>query len=51
MRRALLMHELTREIGLVARNREAMSPLVAAFWRCAEGLHLQDEFDALLPVC
>ncbi|BCZ82238.1 LysR family transcriptional regulator [Paraburkholderia terrae] len=51
VRRALLMPELTREIGLVARNREAMPPLVAAFWRCAEGLRLQDEFDALLPVC
>jgi DNA-binding transcriptional LysR family regulator len=47
--RALIVPELRREIGLVARNRETLSPLVAALWRCAEALDLQTEFDALLP--
>lgn len=47
--RSLIVPELRREIGLVARNRETLSPLVAALWRCAETLDLQNEFDALLP--
>ncbi|CAG4889618.1 LysR family transcriptional regulator [Paraburkholderia saeva] len=46
---SLLEPELTREIGLVTRNREALPPLVSAMWRSAERLDLQAEFDALLP--
>jgi hypothetical protein len=40
---------LTRGIGLIARNRNTLPPLVAAMWRTAEQLELQREFDALLP--
>jgi hypothetical protein len=40
---------LTRRIGLITRNNNALSPLVAAIWRLAEQLDLQREFDALLP--
>ncbi|WP_144157989.1 LysR family transcriptional regulator [Paraburkholderia sp. BCC1885] len=43
-----LSPELTRGIGLIARNRDATAPLVAAIWRHAEHLDLQSQFDALL---
>ncbi|MGH8779616.1 LysR family transcriptional regulator [Paraburkholderia sp.] len=46
---ALLLPELTREIGLIARNQPSMSALVSAMWRAASQLDLQREFDALLP--
>jgi len=46
---SLLLPELTRGIGLIARNRNPLPPLVAAIWKAAEQLDLQREFDALLP--
>jgi DNA-binding transcriptional LysR family regulator len=49
VRASLLVPELTRRIGLITRNNNALSPLVAAIWRLAEQLDLQREFDALLP--
>ncbi|SOE95858.1 DNA-binding transcriptional regulator, LysR family [Burkholderia sp. D7] len=49
VRASLLLPELTRRIGLIARNRNALPPLVAAMWKAAEQLDLQGEFDALLP--
>ena len=49
VRASLLLPELTRGIGLIARNRNTLPPLVAAMWRTAEQLELQREFDALLP--
>jgi DNA-binding transcriptional LysR family regulator len=50
VRASLLLPELTRRIGLIARNRNALSPLVAAIWRLVEQFDLQRKFDALLPV-
>jgi DNA-binding transcriptional LysR family regulator len=49
VRASLLLPELTRGIGLIARNRNTLPPLVAAMWRTAEQLDLQREFDALVP--
>jgi DNA-binding transcriptional LysR family regulator len=49
VRASLLLPELTRDIGLIARSRNALPPLVAAMWRSAEQLNLQREFDALMP--
>jgi DNA-binding transcriptional LysR family regulator len=49
VRASLLLPELTRGIGLIARNRNTLPPLVAAMWRSVERLDLQREFDALLP--
>jgi hypothetical protein len=49
VRASRLVPELTRRIGLIVRNNNALSPLVAAIWRTAEQLDLQRAFDALLP--
>ncbi|MDP9155600.1 MAG: LysR family transcriptional regulator [Pseudomonadota bacterium] len=49
VRASLLLPELTRGIGLIARSRNALPPLVAAMWRSVEQLNLQREFDALVP--
>ncbi|PCE23649.1 transcriptional regulator [Paraburkholderia acidicola] len=46
---ALLLPELTREIGLIARNQPSMPALAAAMWRAAAQLDLQHTFDSLLP--
>ncbi|WP_321945794.1 LysR family transcriptional regulator [Paraburkholderia sp. J10-1] len=40
--------ELTREIGLIARDLPSRPPLVAALWRAAKHLDLQTRFDAFL---
>jgi DNA-binding transcriptional LysR family regulator len=40
--------ELTREIGLIARDLPSRPPLVAALWRAAKHLDLQARFDAFL---
>jgi hypothetical protein len=40
--------ELTREIGLIARDLPSRPPLVAALWRVAKYLDLQASFDAFL---
>ncbi|KQR78758.1 transcriptional regulator [Burkholderia sp. Leaf177] len=49
VRASLLLPELTRGIGLIARSRNALPPLVAAMWRSVEQLDLQRDFDALMP--
>jgi DNA-binding transcriptional LysR family regulator len=49
VRASLLLPELTRGIGLIARSRNALPPLVAAMWRSVEQLNLQRDFDALMP--
>jgi hypothetical protein len=49
IRASLLLPELTRGIGLIARSRNALPPLVAAMWRSVERLNLQRDFDALMP--
>ena len=49
IRASLLLPELTRGIGLIARSRNALPPLVAAMWRSVEQLNLQRDFDALMP--
>jgi DNA-binding transcriptional LysR family regulator len=40
-----LVPELTRAIGLIARNQPALAPVTAAFWEIARGLELQARFD------
>ncbi|MFX1689694.1 LysR family transcriptional regulator [Paraburkholderia sp. A2RI-6] len=40
--------ELTREIGLIARDLPSRPPLVAALWKAAKYLDLQTDFDAFL---
>ncbi|CAG9266168.1 Hydrogen peroxide-inducible genes activator [Paraburkholderia unamae] len=40
--------ELTREIGLIARELPSRPPLVAALWKAAGRLDLQTRFDAFL---
>jgi len=40
-----LTPELTRGIGLIARNQPALAPITAAFWEIARGLALQARFD------
>ncbi|AXL53952.1 transcriptional regulator (plasmid) [Paraburkholderia caffeinilytica] len=40
--------ELTREIGLITRNKPSMQPLVTAMWTEAVKLDLQHQFDSLL---
>jgi DNA-binding transcriptional LysR family regulator len=40
-----LLPELTRAIGLIARNQPALAPITAAFWEIARGLQLQARFD------
>jgi DNA-binding transcriptional LysR family regulator len=49
VRASLLLPELTRGIGLIARNRSVLPPLVGAMWRAVEQLDLQRQFDAWLP--
>ncbi|HEY2678227.1 MAG TPA: LysR family transcriptional regulator [Steroidobacteraceae bacterium] len=43
-----LLPELTRSIGLIARNRPALAPITAAVWEIARGLDLQSRFDRAL---
>jgi DNA-binding transcriptional LysR family regulator len=40
-----LVPELTRAIGLIARNQPALAPITAAVWEIAGGLALQPRFD------
>lgn len=40
--------ELTREIGLIAREVASRPPLVAAVWKAAKHLDMQASFDAFL---
>ncbi|WP_454862552.1 LysR family transcriptional regulator [Paraburkholderia fungorum] len=49
LRAVCIEPEFTREIGLIARNKPSMTPLVAALWAEVASLNLQKQFDALLP--
>ncbi len=49
VRTSRLLPEMTRDMGLITRDRDAVAPLLAAIWRHAQGLDLQSQFDALLP--
>jgi DNA-binding transcriptional LysR family regulator len=43
-----LVPELTRSIGLIARNQPALAPITAAVWEIARTLTLQARFDEAL---
>ncbi|HZO23155.1 MAG TPA: LysR family transcriptional regulator [Steroidobacteraceae bacterium] len=43
-----LVPELTRGIGLLARNRPSLAPITAAMWELARGLQLQSRFDRII---
>ncbi len=43
-----VLPQLTRSIGLIARNRPAMAPITGALWEIARGLDLQARFDLVL---
>jgi DNA-binding transcriptional LysR family regulator len=43
-----LLPQLTRAIGLVARNQPALAPITGAVWEIARGLNLQARFDLAL---
>src|SRR5580658_8418688 len=43
-----LLPQLTRAIGLVARNQPALAPITGAVWEIARGLQLQSRFDLAL---
>ena len=43
-----LLPQVTREIGLIARNRPSLAPLTAAVWEVARNLNLQSRFDSAL---
>src|ERR1700689_3937477 len=43
-----LLPQLTRTIGLVARNQPALAPITGAVWEIARGLQLQSRFDLAL---
>ena len=40
--------QLTRAIGLIARNQPSLAPITAAVWAIARGLDLQSRFDLAL---
>jgi DNA-binding transcriptional LysR family regulator len=43
-----LLPDLTRAIGLIARNQPALAPITGAVWEIARGLDLQARFDLTL---
>ena len=43
-----LLPQLTRAIGLIARNQPALAPVTGAVWEIARGLNLQPRFDLIL---
>jgi DNA-binding transcriptional LysR family regulator len=43
-----LLPQLTRAIGLIARNQPALAPITGAVWEIARGLDLQSRFDLTL---
>ena len=43
-----LSPQLTRAIGLIARNQPALAPITGALWEIARGLDLQPRFDLAL---
>jgi DNA-binding transcriptional LysR family regulator len=40
-----IVPQLTRAIGLIARNQPALAPITGAVWEIARGLNLQPRFD------
>jgi len=45
-----LSPELTREVGLIIRRQDLLSPIQDATWKMAKNLNLQKRFDALMSV-
>ncbi|MGC2030557.1 MAG: LysR family transcriptional regulator [Steroidobacteraceae bacterium] len=43
-----LLPQLTRAIGLIARNQPSLAPITGAVWEIARGLNLQSRFDLAL---
>jgi DNA-binding transcriptional LysR family regulator len=43
-----LLPQLTRAIGLIARNQPSLAPLTGALWEIARGLDMQPRFDQAL---
>jgi len=43
-----LLPQLTRAIGLIARNQPALAPITGAVWEIARSLNLQPRFDLAL---
>jgi hypothetical protein len=43
-----VLPQLTRAIGLIARNQPALAPLTGALWEIARRLNLQARFDLAL---
>jgi DNA-binding transcriptional LysR family regulator len=43
-----LLPQLTRSIGLIARNQPSLAPITGAVWEIARGLELQSRFDLSL---
>jgi DNA-binding transcriptional LysR family regulator len=43
-----LLPQLTRAIGLIARNQPTLAPITGAVWEIARGLNLQPRFDSAL---
>jgi DNA-binding transcriptional LysR family regulator len=43
-----LLPQLTRAIGLIARNQPSLAPITGAVWEIARGLDLQSRFDLAL---
>jgi DNA-binding transcriptional LysR family regulator len=44
-----IVPQLTRAIGLIARNQPALAPITGAVWEIARALRLQERFDIALP--
>ena len=44
-----IVPQLTRAIGLIARNQPSLAPITGAIWELARGLRLQERFDGVLP--
>jgi hypothetical protein len=43
-----LLPQLTRAIGLIARNQPSLAPIAGMVWEVARGLDLQQRFDQTL---
>jgi len=43
-----LLPQLTRAIGLIARNQPTLAPITGAVWEIARSLNLQPRFDLAL---
>jgi len=45
-----LSPELTRDVGLIVRRQDLLSPIQDAAWNIAQNLGLQQRFDSLMSV-